>query len=131
MTPDFSAAYSSVFRRDGTMIPVTIQVFPIAYAADIDGLLMTAQAADDQGIGQFTPEKVDSLLVLPRKEPGDWCLLSVLFPMSFGAAEAKCRQGQFPIKHGDFVTVTRRIDEAVGTSGERYSRFEAYKGLPG
>lgn len=102
--PDFADAWSNAIRNDGSMVRVTLSVAWPCYSPDHDGLLMTGTV--------FTPT-------------GDLCMVSVLFPMSFGAAITKVRQGRLPVADGDYITVKRRIDEVVGLSGERYSRFEA------
>lgn len=104
LLPDFAVSWSNAIRNDGSMVPVTLSAADPSYSPDQDGLLMTGTA--------FAPT-------------GDPCMVSVLFPMSFGAAITKVRQGRLPVADGDYITVKRRIDEVVGLSGERYSRFEA------
>lgn len=103
---DFSVAYSDYIGHDGAMSPPVTFVAAIrsvTYAADADGLIATAM--------------VHSV----NDEP---CLLTMLFSMPFGEAQSKIRQGRFPLASSTFVTVKRKIDEVIGDSGERYSRFE-------
>ncbi len=104
--PDFSTAYGDLIGDGGEMrIPLTIQSPPEqTWHPDEDGLLMSGSVIDMNG---------------------DACLLSVLFPMPYGAACAKVRQRRFPVKPGDMLTILREVDRVTGRSGEEYSRFLA------
>lgn len=104
---DFSDVFSDYIATDGTLQPgVTFLPIggPLTWAADPDGLIMTA-------------------IVSALWGDCEQCLLTALFPMSLGAAAARCRQRRFPANEASAVTVKRRIDAVVGLSGERYSRF--------
>ncbi len=104
MLPDFAEVYGDFISDDGTVNPPISFIVPdvATWTADPDGLLMTT---------------------LQMGLDGEPCLLSVLFPMPQGAACAKHRQRRFPAKAVDAMTVVRRLDEVVGQSGERYTRF--------
>lgn len=106
MLPDFSDVYREFISDDGEMMPPVSLQIPAnqTWAVDIDGLLMS---------------------MLQFGVDGEPCVLSVLFPMPLGAAQAKVRQRRFPARAGDWLTVGRKRDEVVGGSGERYSRFIA------
>jgi hypothetical protein len=109
MLPDFSVLYSDFISEDGTLRPpVAIEVGGdggfLTWHVDEDGLLMTTVS---YGIN------------------GAFCTLSLIFEMSFGEASTKHRQRRFPAAPGDWVTITKKKDEVLGVSGERYSRFVA------
>ncbi len=105
MLPDFSVSWKDIIGSDGTLRPpLTLQASHMTWAADQDGLLMTT-------------------FVLTMS--GDGCAISVLFPMSYGDACRRVRQKLFPAAPGCWLTVTKKIDEVCGQSGERYSRFLA------
>jgi hypothetical protein len=102
---DFSAVFANYIKPDGTFYPPICFApigGPINWSADPDGLIMTVP-----------------VVWLDYEQ----CLLTALFPMAVGAAAAKCRQRRFPVTPSTWVTVRRMIDEVVGHSGERYSRF--------
>jgi hypothetical protein len=108
MLKDFSSAFADFLNSDGSMkMPITFyhafEAGPIHTNIDPDGIIVTV-----------TVHSIDT------EEP---CLLTMLFPMPLGAAEAKLRQGRLPVLPSSAVTVRRKIDEVVGDSGERYSRF--------
>jgi hypothetical protein len=102
---DFSAVFADYIKPDGTFYPPICFApigGPITWCPDPDGLIMTVP-----------------IVWLDYEQ----CLLTALFPMSIGAATTKCRQRRFPVTSATAVIVKRRIDEVVGLSGERYSRF--------
>lgn len=77
---------------------------PLTFCSDVDGLMATA--------------------VVTSFKDDEPCLLTALFRMPHAAATDACRRGDYPVSEFDIVTVKRLIDEVVGRSGERYSRFE-------
>jgi hypothetical protein len=106
MLPDFAVSWKDIIGTDGTLQPpLTLQASGLTWAADQDGLLMTTA-------------------VLTMSE--DTCLLSVLFRMSYGDAIRRMRRKLFPAMPLCWLTVTKKLDEVCGHSGERYSRFIAH-----
>jgi hypothetical protein len=108
MLRDFSDVFADFIDADGSVNP------PITFAGGLGEPMVIV--VDPDGI-------IASIMVhsFVDEEP---CLLTMLFPMAVGAAQAKLRQKRYPVSTRSTVTVRRRIDEVVGDSGERYSRFE-------
>jgi hypothetical protein len=105
---DFSDVFADFIDDDGFVKP------PITFAGGLGEPCVVV--VDPDGI-------IASIMVhsLVDEEP---CLLTMLFPMPLGAAQAKLRQKRYPVSPQSTVTVRRKLDEVVGNSGERYSRFE-------
>jgi hypothetical protein len=100
--------FADFVSADGSITP------PITFAGGFDGPVTID--VDPDGIIATT-----TVCSLTDEEP---CLLTMLFRMPLGAAQAKLRQKRYPVSPRSTVTVRRKIDEVVGSSGERYSRFE-------
>lgn len=107
---DFSAVFADFITADGSVSP------PITFACGaFEGGAIVTDIDQDGIIVTVTVHSITT------EEP---CLLTMLFPMPLGAAQAKLRQKRLPVLPGSAVTVRRKVDEVVGDSGERYSRFE-------
>ena len=103
MLRDFSDAWHDSIDAQGELTPpITLAVSGITYTPDPDGLIGT------------TP-------VFGRD--GEECLLTMLFPMTWGEAEYRCKKKKLPLKPGQFVTVVHKQDVVRGRSGESYGRF--------
>jgi hypothetical protein len=106
MLPDFAESYADFIQDDGSVRPaVSLIAEEMTFALDHDGILATTAVVDPHG---------------------DTCLLSVIFCMSYGDAQRRMRRKLLPAFPPCFLTVTRKLDEVVGQSGERYSRFIAH-----
>ena len=108
MPRDFSAVFDDFIKDDGTVAP------PITFAAALEPPITAMPDPDGIIVTATVRSVVDD-------EP---CLLTMLFPMAAGAMQAKLRQKRLPVSPHSTVTVRRKIDEVVGSSGERYARFE-------
>jgi hypothetical protein len=102
---DFGDAWSSAIIGNEVKPRMIVQAWPpLFWSADLDGLIATVNVCAPSG---------------------DGCLLTLLFPMPFGVAEVAAKRKRFPVflSPGCLITVSKKVDEVTGESGERYSRF--------